>query len=70
MEVRADVRGKKILLVDDVFTTGLQMHAVSKLLLSHGAREVHGLVLARVVWCCSCCVVLFLSLGFAGSLGL
>jgi predicted amidophosphoribosyltransferase len=47
LQLRADVSGKKILLVDDVFTTGWQMRTVSKLLLGAGVREVRGLVLAR-----------------------
>ena len=42
------VRGKKILLVDDVFTTGTTVDECSKVLLTAGAREVHVLTLARV----------------------
>ena len=47
LELQESVRGKKVLLVDDVFTTGWQMRTVSHLLLDNGAREVRGLVLAR-----------------------
>jgi predicted amidophosphoribosyltransferase len=50
LQLRSSVAGMKILLVDDVFTTGWQMRAVSHLLLREGAREVRGLVLARFPW--------------------
>lgn len=39
-----------ILLVDDIFTTGTQLHAVGRRLLDSGARRVDGLVLARRRW--------------------
>lgn len=44
------IRGARILLVDDLFTTGAQFQAVSHLLLQAGARDVQGLVLARTPW--------------------
>ncbi|GAA3882731.1 hypothetical protein GCM10023084_39550 [Streptomyces lacrimifluminis] len=47
--LRQSVEGKRILLVDDVFTTGSQFHTVGKFLREAGkAKEVRGLVLARV----------------------
>jgi predicted amidophosphoribosyltransferase len=49
LKLRRGVEGKRILLVDDVFTTGSQFHTVGKFLIEKGqAREVRGLVLARV----------------------
>ncbi|MFD9458738.1 ComF family protein [Streptomyces sp. NPDC059985] len=48
LELQQSVRGKRILLVDDVFTTGATFHTVGKLLTEAGAAEVRGLVLARV----------------------
>lgn len=41
------VAGKKILLVDDVFTTGSTMQECAKVLLLSGAEEVSGFTLAR-----------------------
>lgn len=42
--------GARILLVDDIFTTGAQLHAVGKRFLDSGAARVDGLVLARHPW--------------------
>lgn len=42
--------GARILLVDDIFTTGAQLHFVGKRLLDAGAARVDGLVLARRSW--------------------
>ncbi|MFI8515391.1 ComF family protein [Streptomyces sp. NPDC085460] len=51
LRLRQSVKGKRVLLVDDVFTTGSQFHTVSRFLIERGhAREVRGLVLARVPW--------------------
>jgi competence protein ComFC len=41
-----DFRGKKILIVDDVITTGYTAHTLGKLLKKAGAREVVGYFLA------------------------
>lgn len=46
---RQVIAGKKIVLVDDVFTTGATLNACVKILLSAGASEVHALTLSRVV---------------------
>jgi competence protein ComFC len=42
------LRGK-LLLVDDVFTTGATMRACAAILLRAGAREVHALTLCRTI---------------------
>jgi len=42
-----EIKGKKVLVVDDVVTTGETMQAVAKVLKSAGAVEVWGLCLAR-----------------------
>ncbi|WP_240958374.1 ComF family protein [Streptomyces barkulensis] len=50
LRLHMDVAGKRVMLFDDLFTTGSQMCAVSRFLLARGAREVRGLVLARAPW--------------------
>jgi ComF family protein len=42
------VQGKKILLVDDVMTSGATVNACTKALLNAGAKEVHILTICRV----------------------
>jgi predicted amidophosphoribosyltransferase len=46
---RASVAGKKILVVEDVLTTGAPVTACSKALLKAGAANVSIVTLARVV---------------------
>lgn len=41
------IKDQKIILIDDVFTTGATMQECAKILKRAGAREVYGLVLAR-----------------------
>jgi ComF family protein len=43
------VAGRRILLVDDVFTTGATLQECAKVLLDAGAKEVHVLTIARVI---------------------
>lgn len=43
------VEGKRILLVDDVFTTGATINECARILKSFGANEVYSLTIARVV---------------------
>ena len=46
-EVQKDVKGKRILLVDDVYTTGATVRECSKILKKSGAKDVCVLTLAR-----------------------
>jgi len=44
------IEGKRILIVDDVFTEGFTIREVAKALLDAGADEVSEIVLAREPW--------------------
>lgn len=44
---KAEVNGKKIVLIDDISTTGTTLEECAKVLKSSGAKEVWGLVVAR-----------------------
>ena len=46
---RLSVRGKTILLVDDVFTTGATVTECSRILIQGGAKEVRALTLAQAL---------------------
>ena len=45
-----EIRGKTILLVDDVFTTGTTLHECSKVLRKCGSSHVYALTLARTMY--------------------
>lgn len=45
----AEIEGKRILLVDDVFTTGATVNECSKVLRAEGASDVHVLTLGRTL---------------------
>ena len=47
--LREGVKDKRVVLIDDVMTTGATLGACAKALLAAGARQVDGLVLARTV---------------------
>lgn len=49
----ADVKGKRVIVVDDVSTTGSTLSAVAELLLKAGAADVGACVFAQVVRCTS-----------------
>src|SRR5690606_34824175 len=48
-EARIMVKGRRIIVVDDVFTTGATVSAVARALKRAGAREVDVLTFARVL---------------------
>lgn len=46
-QFKADVKGKSILLIDDIFTTGSTTSEIAKVLKEHGAGEVNVLTIAH-----------------------
>ncbi len=46
---KKSIRGKTILLVDDIYTSGATAHECSRVLRGGGAREIHVLTLARAI---------------------
>ncbi len=47
--VKSDVKGKHILLVDDLFDSGATLDEITRLLLKHGASRVNTLTLTRTI---------------------
>jgi competence protein ComFC len=47
LELDVDIRGKTILLIDDIYTTGSTLRHASKLLKESGAQRIESLTLAR-----------------------
>jgi predicted amidophosphoribosyltransferase len=45
----ADVHGRTLLLIDDVFTTGATLNECARILKEHGAEKVTVLTVARVI---------------------
>ncbi len=48
-EKRIEIAGRRLVLVDDVMTSGATLNAASRVLLRAGAKQVDALVFARVV---------------------
>ncbi len=48
-EIQPFIAGKRLTLVDDVFTTGATLTECARVLLNEGAKEVRALTLARVI---------------------
>ncbi|MDO8754940.1 MAG: helix-turn-helix domain-containing protein [Anaerolineales bacterium] len=47
--VRGEVKGKRVLLVDDLFDSGATLDEITRLLLKHGASRVNVLTLTRTI---------------------
>ena len=48
-ELKLEVKGKSVLVVDDIFTTGATSDEIAKVLMKAGAKEVNVLTLAHAV---------------------
>ena len=46
---KIDLKGRRVLLIDDVYTTGATLNECSKTLLDHGAQSINTLTLSKVV---------------------
>lgn len=46
VSLKADLKGKRVLLVDDIITTGYTMETIARLIKKAGAKSVNGIVLA------------------------
>ena len=44
-----DFKGKEILLIDDIITTGTTMEECAKVLVENGAKKVYGLALTSSI---------------------
>lgn len=44
---KGNLEGKKVLVVDDIYTTGATLHGAAKVLIEGGAKEVSAITLAR-----------------------
>jgi predicted amidophosphoribosyltransferase len=49
MSRKAEVRGRTVLLVDDVFTTGATLNECARILRQRGAARIAVLTVARVI---------------------
>jgi len=47
--LRGEVKGRKVLLVDDLFDSGATLDEITRLLLKHGAARVNVLALTRTI---------------------
>ncbi len=47
--VKGDVRGKRVLVVDDLYNSGATMEEVARVLKAHGAKQVNVLTLTRTI---------------------
>ena len=47
--VRGEIKGKRVLLVDDLFDSGATLDEITRLLLKHGASRVNVLTLTRTI---------------------
>ena len=47
--LQGEVKGKRILLVDDLFNSGATLDEITRLLLTHGAARINVLTLTRTI---------------------